>query len=384
VRTDLHYDQSVEEHTIMATFRQTMFTTSVVLPQTPSEFFSDEFTQEILDEQVAMGRIGPDNLPVYVSNIVWGRIMIFTMTSTYTASEMEAAVRGSYDGIVSGEVDAHDLEILSSEDTRINLVCVGGEESHARECIQTGNLDDYFASDAALTTAAPLSYTLRNLADNSVAYVSETTSYDAVECSTDIVAYYDDFDEWRNAVLNLPGGEVVSQTLEGTELVDADEINSVPSSNNIAISSVLTFPGVTTDLPLDFVLESTNATFTWNDTEFSSSYFPMLSPGDVDNAENDDFEITVTDVIAPREVLAVGIRVGDNAAEPGENLRIYGESNLLLAEFTEGLPNTGSYTFMGVVSAVPIYRFAFDENAGGDDICITEPCFGVTGGMTRR
>ena len=86
VSSELSFNQSVEKHTIMATFRQRMFTTSVVLPQTPSEFFSDAFTQERLDEQIALDRIGPDNLPVYVSNIVWGRLMIFTMTSTSSPS----------------------------------------------------------------------------------------------------------------------------------------------------------------------------------------------------------------------------------------------------------------------------------------------------------
>ena len=379
VRADLRLEESVETHTIMATFRERMFTTSVVLPQTPAEFFSDEFTQEILNAQIALDRIGPDNLPVYVSNIVWGRIMIFTMTSTYSRSEMEAAISASYDGIVSGEVNAEYLDILSSEETTIKMVAVGGESSHALEAIRTGNLDDYFASEAALTSAEPLSYTLRNLADNSVALVSETTTYDIVECSTDIVAYHDDYDQWHNAVLALPGGEVEIYTLEAANIAVADEMGWTPGSNNIAVPALLTFPAASTGLPLGFALESMNATFTWNDTEFSGGYFPMLSPGDVDNAENDDFQITVTDVDAPRQVLAVGIRVGDNDANSGENLRVYGENDLLLAEFTSGLPNSGGFVFMGVVAAVPIYRFAFDEHAGGDDICITEPCFGLTG-----
>jgi len=379
-RTQLSYEQSIEQHTITAYFRQRMFTTSVVLPQTPGEFFSDAFTQERLDEQVELGRIGPDNLPVYVSSITWGRIMVFTMTSTYSESEMYAAIEASYDNAVGGvEVDGEYLDILNSGETTINLVSVGGEADHALQAIRSGNLDDYFASDAAITTAAPLSYTLRNLADNSIAQVAETTTYDMQECSTEIVAYYTDYDLWRNAILDLPDGAVVGQSFARSEIVDAVEINSEPG-NNINLPLLLTFPGSATGLPLDFTIASVNANFTYNDTEFSSSYFPMLSPGDADNAENDDFEIVVTDVDAPLSVYAVGIRVGDNGAESGEYLRVYGESDLLLAEFTSGLPDGSGYDFMGVVSAIPIHRMFFNEGSGGDDIVITDPSFGVAGG----
>lgn len=379
VRADLGFNQTTETHTIMATFRQRMFTTSVVLPQTPGEFFSDAFTQEILDEQIALGRVGPDNPPVYVSNIVWGRIMVFTMTSTYSRSEMEAAISASYEGIVSGSVDAHYLDILSSEETTIKMVAVGGEASHALDAIRTGNLDDYFATEAALTSAEPLSYTLRNLADNSVALVSETTEYDMVECSTEIVVHYNDFDLWRNAVLALPGGEVQTQYTTSAELVDADQVGSPPGNNNW-LSGTFTFPGASTGLDLDFVLVSEGYdAWVYNDDEFSSGYYPLLSPGDADNGENDDFSVTITNTASPREVLAVGIQVGNNGVGPGENLRVYGESNLLLAAFTEGLPSSEGWVFMGVVSAVPITRIYYDEDSGGDDIFVRDTYFGLTG-----
>ncbi len=379
VRSELSYQQSVEQHTIMATFRQRMFTTSVVLPQTPGEFFSESFTRQDLDEQISRGRIGPDNLPVYVSNIVWGRIMVFTMTSTYTASEMEAAINASYDGIVSGSVDAQYLDILNSEETTINLVAVGGEASHALDAIRSGNLDDYFASDAALTSAAPLSYTLRNLADNTIALVSETTAYDMVECSPDIVAYHDDFDLWRNAVLDLPAGEVQVQYTTSAELVDADEV-ATPPGGNTWLPGTLTFPAASTGLDLSFVLTSLGYdALTYNDDEISSSLYPLLSPGDADNGENDDFAVTITDVASPRRVLAVGIFVGHNGFTEGENLRVYGESDLLLAEFTSGLPDNAGWVFMGAIAAVPITRFVFDEDAGGDDLVIRHPSFGLTG-----
>ena len=102
-----------------------------------------------------------------------------------------------------------------------------------------------------------------------------------------------------------------------------------------------------------------------------------LSIGDVDNWENDDFEVTVTATDPGYSVMALGIFVMDNKRESGETLRVYGENDLFLQEFTSGiLPHYGS-GFMGVISAVPLTRFYFNEHSGGDDVCTKDFHFGV-------
>jgi len=59
---------------------------------------------------------------------------------------------------------------------------VGGNADDALALIRSNNLGDYFTTDAPLTTARPISYTVRNLADNSIASVSETTNYNLEQC----------------------------------------------------------------------------------------------------------------------------------------------------------------------------------------------------------
>lgn len=182
VKSELSFEQSREENTLTAYFVQQMFTTSVVLPQTPEAFFSEEFTQERLDEQVRLGRMGPDNLPTFISSVVWGRMLMLTMTSTRSVEEMKAALSASREGIGSGSVDAEYLDIL--EESRIRISTVGGNDEGVENLITTGQLADYFDAELSLTEARPLSYTVRNLADNSIAVVSETTEYNLKECST--------------------------------------------------------------------------------------------------------------------------------------------------------------------------------------------------------
>lgn len=181
VESELDYDSSLEEHTLTAYFTQKMFTVSVVQPQTPSEFFSDAFTEERLQEQINLGRIGPDNLPTYISSVVYGRMLMLTMTSTHSVEDMRGALEASRDGIGSGSVDAGSLQVL--DDSRLHVTTVGGVDDGVEGLITTGQLSEYFAADAPLTAARPLSYTVRNLADNSIATVSETTDYAITACS---------------------------------------------------------------------------------------------------------------------------------------------------------------------------------------------------------
>ncbi len=181
VQSSLSYDSTVEENTLTAYFTQKMFTVSVVLPQTPSSFFSDSFSEEKLSEQVALGRIGPDNPPTYISSIVYGRLLMLTMTSTHSVEDMRAALSASRDGIGSGSVAASHLAVLNESSLRITTV--GGVDDGVEGLITSGNLDEYFAAEAPLTSARPLSYTVRNLADNSIAKVSETTEYAINACT---------------------------------------------------------------------------------------------------------------------------------------------------------------------------------------------------------
>ena len=64
----------------------------------------------------------------------------------------------------AGSVDASHLQVLNS--SRIELSAVGGDDQGVVDLIRSGQLSEYFKADAALTTAKPLSYTVRNLADN--------------------------------------------------------------------------------------------------------------------------------------------------------------------------------------------------------------------------
>jgi hypothetical protein len=180
VKSNLSFQRKTNENTITAHFIQNMFTISMVLPQTPEDVFSDGFTKDVLDRQTQLGNLGSDNIPTYVANITYGRILTFTFTSTASTTDIRAALDVAYGqgrvGLTAGQ-----QKILS--EAKVGVVTVGGDASDALAVIRSGDLKDYFKTDAPLTTAKPISYTVRNLGDNSIAKVSETTEYNIKECT---------------------------------------------------------------------------------------------------------------------------------------------------------------------------------------------------------
>lgn len=177
------FNRDASETTISAQFYQKMFEVVLAPPQTPGSFFSGAFTQALLDQQIQQGSIGPDNIPVYVSNVVYGRMMMFSMTSTASEQEIRGTLQAAYNGIggsVSGSLSAKQRTLL--QESRIAVTSLGGNAQATLNVIRSGDWAQYFTDNAPLSSAAPLSYTFRNLGDGSIAGVTETTQYNIKSC----------------------------------------------------------------------------------------------------------------------------------------------------------------------------------------------------------
>ncbi len=177
------FSRAGQETTVTANFIQKMFTVIVQAPQTPEAFFSSDFTDEKLQEQVNLGRMGPSNIPIYVSEIVYGRMMTFSMTSSASASDIRGTIQAAYEAIGQGvqvSLSARQQKIL--ERSKIAITSVGGDGTATAATIRDGDLSAYFTDQPPLSSAAPISFTFRNLGDGSIAGVTESTEYDVKEC----------------------------------------------------------------------------------------------------------------------------------------------------------------------------------------------------------
>lgn len=183
VRTSLSTSSRVDRHTLLVSFQQKLFTVSMVSPQEPGGFFSQEFTEGALEEQIRLGRIGDDNLPVYVASITYGRMINFSFTSTASVDEMRATLDASFKSVGSGvetNLTFEQRKIL--EEAEIGLVAIGGPQELALSAIRTGDYREFFSEAVPLSTAVPISYQINNVTDNTPASFGETTVYNVTEC----------------------------------------------------------------------------------------------------------------------------------------------------------------------------------------------------------
>ena len=188
VKAKLDVTNTTELHTVAAYFVQTFFTMSVARPdQKPSSFFSDNFSRTDIDDLEKLGSIGVNNIPLYVADVTYGRTLLFTLTSRERTEDISAAIEYSYTGAgsVEGKAEAAYKKILKN--SVIKIVAIGGDEKDIKRLIVSGQMKDYFSdNNTALTSARPLSYTLRTLSDNVQASIASTADYQEISCQPDV------------------------------------------------------------------------------------------------------------------------------------------------------------------------------------------------------
>lgn len=184
VNAQLNRTRDSTENAVMADLKASAFTVTVVAPQTPSAVFRADFTKARLDEQIALGNIGPDNIPVYVSSVTYGKRFLYNTVSKSTTVDVLASLNASMDWkILSGSasLQSHYRDVLNK--SQIGIVAIGGSEEQLRSASNSERgLKAYFETDTRIDEWVPISYEVRNLGDGSIATMSETTTYNQRDC----------------------------------------------------------------------------------------------------------------------------------------------------------------------------------------------------------
>lgn len=171
--------RSVRTHSVAVKFVQEMFTVEMADDRIsdPAEFLGVDTT---LDELLALqgtGSIGPDNIPLYVESVTYGRILMFSLRSTDVdqADELAAAMQASGSGLSgTANLTTRQREILSN--ANYQFVVFGGPQDAAGEAI--ANLDwRRFFTPAQVTTAVPIAFTVRTMNGQQRATIHDDVTY---------------------------------------------------------------------------------------------------------------------------------------------------------------------------------------------------------------
>lgn len=118
-------------------------------------------------------------VPVYISDIYYGRLIYAVFASTSTAADLRAAIKASFQG-GGGTLNLKYKEILEKSD--IQAILIGGDATaHAQVLNGWDALKKALQRNVEVSTAAPISFSLRYADDNSAARTHYTGKYPILE-----------------------------------------------------------------------------------------------------------------------------------------------------------------------------------------------------------
>ncbi|GMQ24437.1 cholesterol-dependent cytolysin suilysin [Algoriphagus sp. oki45] len=185
VETQFNFQSSNTERVAMMSFKQVFYSVTMDPPTSPGQVFGPDASITEIEQ-----KFGPDTPPAYVQAVNYGRIIMFRMitTTSATSAELEGALNYAT-GLtqVSGTLEAKYKAILNT--SNITVVTIGGNASVASEAVSAKNFADLeyiIKGENAVYSrnnpGVPISYKLHYLKDNTTAKLGYTTEYDVQTC----------------------------------------------------------------------------------------------------------------------------------------------------------------------------------------------------------
>lgn len=162
---------------LVVKFLQIYYTVDMDLPQSPDDLFEDFPSMESLGS----------TSPLYVSTVTYGRMVLFTVESSYSSTEINAALDAAFSAAGhsgSIEIDAQYKKMIDS--STLKAYILGGSGGSAVQSVNgIEGIVDFIASGGDYSKDSPgaaLSYKLRFLKDNSVANIILASEYNVRQC----------------------------------------------------------------------------------------------------------------------------------------------------------------------------------------------------------
>ncbi len=137
----LQQSSSVKRHTVVVKLLQPMYTISFADDEKaePASFFSPNLMQGDFDRQTELGTMGPGNLPCYVQSVTYGRMLVYSMSTTETTTDEDyrLAVQASY-GAWSGSGTVNNQQKSLVQNSSVEVQVFGGTQGHGDRRAQDG------------------------------------------------------------------------------------------------------------------------------------------------------------------------------------------------------------------------------------------------------
>ncbi len=174
VSASFDFSKSTYQYKYVLKYFQVYYTIDMDPPKNPSDLFTN-----VPD----INALGSTN-PVYVATVTYGRMVIYTIESNYSKTEVDAAFKASF-GSSDGSVNAEYEKVISESD--IEALVIGGSGSDAAQTVNgPADVYNYISNGGDYSKespGAPLSYKLRYLKQGTpIARVVLSSEYPVRNC----------------------------------------------------------------------------------------------------------------------------------------------------------------------------------------------------------
>ncbi len=179
---------TIKKRTVLVKLMQPMYTISFADDEKaePADFFAEDLMEADFERQRELGTMGAGNLPCYVQSVTYGRMIVYSMTTTETTTEEEyrLAVQASYGAWSgSGSVNSRQRELVQNSTVEVQVF--GGTQGAGLDAIKQALKNGDFSAflqPAPATTAVPLSYRINDLKNRQPAVIGDATKFTIREC----------------------------------------------------------------------------------------------------------------------------------------------------------------------------------------------------------
>lgn len=155
---------------ILAKFIQKQFSVTMDMPKTPTIF-------EEIDT-----KLFKDYMPVYLSNINYGRIAILAVDTKHSLIDIETALELAVKKVnVGADLSSKYKKVL--EESHISVLCIGGGAEEHNSVLLNGweGFKKFMTTDIPMEKMSPISFQMRFAADNSLARTVLNSTYKVVK-----------------------------------------------------------------------------------------------------------------------------------------------------------------------------------------------------------
>ena len=190
VKGSFSIDNSSTEKNFFIFFKQEYYTVSVNEPAKPSDYFGNAVDINDLKANVTSG-----NPLCYVASVTYGRLLMAKMT--YKGSKSMQTINAEVQAAFGGGSGGYKGGLDKSEYTFKGFI-LGGSAGGATKALTGSSVESikqFINEEANYSSASPgypISYTVKNLSDNSIVKLGETTDYTVREY-TESSGNYQDF-----------------------------------------------------------------------------------------------------------------------------------------------------------------------------------------------